>query len=329
MILTIFKCDGDEQMIYLCIIEIIDNCNLRCKHCYNKFESNHIMDLETFEKVARLLKPYECSTIRISGGEPTLLGESIFNYGSSALKYANHVEITTNGVLEDIFSDGRWKLFSNIQISLDGTEKIHDSIRGQGTYRKAFNSLVKLKSSGNKVSVMMTVGRYNLKSITDLRKELSQYDIPMYIERITGTGRADANEELTSDEVKYLFDIISEYDIKTTDPLYIFYNDKKREYLIENCIMGGCSAGVSALCIGPNLDVFPCPRFRIVCGNLNKLSLADILNSEVITSLNDRDLLTGKCGRCDNRWICGGCRASAYACDKSFLAEDTGCFINV
>ena len=316
-------------MIYLSIIEIINNCNLRCKHCYNKFDNDQTISLENFEKISDKLSQYGCSTIRISGGEPTLLGDTLFEYAQISLNYVEHIEITTNGTIQSLISDSRWSIFSNIQISLDGTENIHDKIRGRNTYKKAFDSIIKLKSLGNNVSVMMTVGRYNLYVVGELYQILQKNGVPLYIERITGTGRANPNEELTIDEVKYLFDMIHSFNIKTTDPLYVFYDDEKRGYLYNNSVIGGCSAGFTAICIDSNLNVFPCPRLRINCGNLKESELSEILQSEVIVSLRDRDQLKGKCGKCSERWICGGCRASAFTVDQNYLSEDIGCFIDV
>jgi len=41
-------------------------------------------------------------------------------------------------------------------------------------------------------------------------------------------------------------------------------------------IVGGCTAGVAALTIAPNLDVYPCARLRLKLGNLRSKSLRDI-----------------------------------------------------
>ncbi len=313
-------------MIYLAILEITDKCNLHCKHCYSKFENDSTISLSDFENVIIQLLKNGCSTLRISGGEPTLIGDIIFEYAKISLKYIDRIEITTNGTNTNIFKDSRWNLFSNIQISLDGTEKIHDKIRGKNNYRKSLSSIEKLLSLMNNVSVMMTVGRHNIFEVEKINNLLKQFDVPLFIERITGIGRANPNEELTPDEIKNFFKLIKRLNIKTTDPLYVFFDDRKREYLHTNKVIGGCSAGVSAICINSKLDVLPCPRLRIKCGNLKEISLNEILQSPIMESIRDRDQLQGECGKCDERWICGGCRASAFASYNDYLAQDPGCF---
>jgi MoaA/NifB/PqqE/SkfB family radical SAM enzyme len=42
-------------------------------------------------------------------------------------------------------------------------------------------------------------------------------------------------------------------------------------------------------------------------------------------SLRDRDNLKGRCGHCTYKYICGGCRARAYAYYGDYLAPDPGC----
>ncbi|MHA1710415.1 MAG: SPASM domain-containing protein, partial [Candidatus Baldrarchaeia archaeon] len=49
---------------------------------------------------------------------------------------------------------------------------------------------------------------------------------------------------------------------------------------------------------------------------------------EVFEHLRNRDLLKGNCGRCEYRYVCGGCRARAYGYFRDYLAPDPGCINN-
>ncbi|HNS83124.1 MAG TPA: SPASM domain-containing protein, partial [Methanolinea sp.] len=83
---------------------------------------------------------------------------------------------------------------------------------------------------------------------------------------------------------------------------------------IENPTWGrGCIAGITYCRIYANGDVTPCPYLPISAGNVREQSFAEIWHhSEVFSTLRDISRLTGKCGRCHYRSICGGCRARAY-----------------
>ena len=49
-------------------------------------------------------------------------------------------------------------------------------------------------------------------------------------------------------------------------------------------------------------------------------------NSELADLLRDRDKLKGKCGRCEYRFVCGGCRRAAYSVSGDIMEEDPQCW---
>ncbi len=104
----------------------------------------------------------------------------------------------------------------------------------------------------------------------------------------------------------------------------------------------GCIAGISYCRILPDGSVTPCPYLPVKVGNIRQTPFKDIwANSEDLKTLRNFNNLKGKCGFCDHRSICGGCRARAYgltsycpgasASDREhviigdFLAEDPCC----
>ncbi|RLA90936.1 MAG: radical SAM/SPASM domain-containing protein, partial [Deltaproteobacteria bacterium] len=48
-------------------------------------------------------------------------------------------------------------------------------------------------------------------------------------------------------------------------------------------------------------------------------------DSSVFNDLRDYDKLKGKCGICEYRKVCGGCRARAYTMLGDYLAEEPFC----
>ena len=55
-------------------------------------------------------------------------------------------------------------------------------------------------------------------------------------------------------------------------------------------------------------------------------AFADIWqHADVFTALRDYDRLKGKCGPCEFKRVCGGCRARAYEATGDFLAEEPLC----
>ncbi len=93
-----------------------------------------------------------------------------------------------------------------------------------------------------------------------------------------------------------------------------------------NAMTKGCLAGTGVCFISHEGEVFPCGYLPAIAGDLRKQSFADIwTNSVVFNQLRDDDNLKGKCGCCEFRHVCMGCRARAYAATGDFLAEEPFC----
>ncbi len=90
--------------------------------------------------------------------------------------------------------------------------------------------------------------------------------------------------------------------------------------------IGGCGAGRIYCAVQPNGAVTPCVFMPIVVGDLTKQTLNEIWRSSpVLRALRDREKLKGECGKCQYKYICGGCRARAYAYTHDVLAPEQGC----
>lgn len=93
-----------------------------------------------------------------------------------------------------------------------------------------------------------------------------------------------------------------------------------------NAMTKGCLAGTGVCFISHEGEVFPCGYLPAIAGDLRKQSFAEIWeNSAVFAQLRDDDNLKGKCGCCEFRHVCMGCRARAYAATGDFLAEEPFC----
>jgi len=88
----------------------------------------------------------------------------------------------------------------------------------------------------------------------------------------------------------------------------------------------GCLAGTGVCFISHEGEIFPCGYLPALAGDLRKQSFANIWNnSAVFEALRDDDNLGGKCGCCEFRHVCMGCRARAFAATGDFLAEEPFC----
>ncbi len=88
----------------------------------------------------------------------------------------------------------------------------------------------------------------------------------------------------------------------------------------------GCLAGTGVCFLSHEGEVFPCGYLPVIAGDLRKQTFAEIWDhAEVFRQLRETDNLKGKCGCCEFRNVCMGCRARAFAATGDFLDEEPFC----
>ena len=93
-----------------------------------------------------------------------------------------------------------------------------------------------------------------------------------------------------------------------------------------NAMTKGCLAGTAVCFISHQGEVYPCGYLPALAGDLRKQPFAEIWeNSVVFNQLRDTNNLQGKCGCCEFRNICMGCRARAFAATGNYLDEEPSC----
>jgi len=93
-----------------------------------------------------------------------------------------------------------------------------------------------------------------------------------------------------------------------------------------NAATKGCLAGTGVCFISHRGEVFPCGYLPVEAGNICAQPFQEIWEgSPLFAELRNPDLLTGKCGLCEFKNVCGGCRARAYGMTYEYLGEEPFC----
>jgi len=93
-----------------------------------------------------------------------------------------------------------------------------------------------------------------------------------------------------------------------------------------NAMTKGCLAGTGVCFISHEGEVYPCGYLPVIAGDLRKQSFAEIWeHSQVFEELRHVENLKGKCGCCEFRNVCMGCRARAFAATGDFMGEEPFC----
>jgi radical SAM protein with 4Fe4S-binding SPASM domain len=88
---------------------------------------------------------------------------------------------------------------------------------------------------------------------------------------------------------------------------------------------GGCLAATRYCRIDPRGEVTPCPYLDVSAGNIRERPFWQIWeDSQLFDSLR-HPVLQGRCGECEFRLLCGGCRARSLVQRDQLMGEDPNC----
>lgn len=152
--------------------DIVNVCNLHCTHCYwwlNRKETEGLTVNQWKEVIDEKFKKNHVFLITLVGGEPLLRPDVIELFGK---EYPNRVCVVSNGTFPLKKIPGVYFYW----ISIDGSQKIHDSIRGNGAYDKTKKNILDyIKNNGEKawkdIWISMTINSQNYKTIKDVIDE--------------------------------------------------------------------------------------------------------------------------------------------------------------
>lgn len=88
----------------------------------------------------------------------------------------------------------------------------------------------------------------------------------------------------------------------------------------------GCLAGQAVCFVSHTGEVFPCGYLPLSSGNVKTTPFPRIWReSRIFANLRDDSTLEGKCGLCEYKKVCMGCRARSYGTTGNYLAEEPNC----
>ncbi|MBN1627474.1 MAG: heme b synthase [Deltaproteobacteria bacterium] len=331
--------------------ELTRSCNLNCVHCRASSEKGpYPGELDT-NKAKEILDQIIIAgkpIIILTGGEP-LLRKDIFELADYGTKLGLRMVMATNGTLitpqiaEKIKDSG----IQRVSISLDGPDaKSHDLFRQvKGAFDSALRGISVLKQSGIEFQINTTVTRHNsneIDKILDLAVELGAAAHHIFLLVPTGRAKDMVNQEIDAWEYEGLLNWF--YDMRDKTPLHLkatcaphYYrilrqkaHEKGEKVDFESygldAVTRGCLAGTSYCFISHEGIMQPCGYLELNCGDLKKNTFEEIWrNSEIFNNLRNFNGYKGKCGICEYRMFCGGCRARAYESTGDYMEEEPLC----
>ena len=337
----------------LCL-HIAHDCNLACQYCFAEEGEYHgrraLMSYEVGKQALDFLIENSGSRKNLEvdffGGEPLMnwqVVKDLVAYGREQEKLHDkkfRFTLTTNGVLlNDEVMEFANREMSNVVLSIDGRQKVHDKMRpfrnGKGSYDLVVPRFQKLAESRNQNNyyVRGTFTRNNLDFSEDV---LHLADL--------GFKQISVEPVVASPEESYALmeedipEICEQYDRLAAEMVKRHGTEKDFNFfhfMIDltggPCVykrLSGCGSGTEYLAVTPWGDLYPCHQFvgeeKFLMGNV----FDGIQNTDLRDEFKGCNVYAKeKCRDCFARFYCsGGCAANSYNFHGSINdAYDIGC----
>ena len=322
---------------------LTQRCNLACAHCYISAGSWHTAagELSTAECrriTDEIIELNDSPMFILSGGEP-LLRTDLEEIAAHATGRGATVVVGTNGtrLTSERVSSLKQAGVKGVAVSIDSLDaRYHDRFRhGGGALSDTLAAVDRLGEQQLDFIVQTTVTRGNRAELARLAAWSAEHGaVSFNVYFLVSTGRAELMSGLAAAEndqvLRELVDLEQQYRgrmlVRSKCMPQIMRHAFERDH--DSPLLNyetRCPCGLHYCRITPEGKVTPCPYTPAEAGDLRQQSFADVWqNSPVFGALRTRTL-GGKCGRCEYREICGGCRARAFAATGDLLAEDASC----
>ncbi len=318
-------------------------CNLACAHCYISAGSWHGSENELDTAACRdvidqIVDVNPSPLLILSGGEP-LVRSDLEEIAAYAASRGATVTVGTNGTgltderIRSLMEAG----VQGVALSVDSLNpRYHDRFRhGEGALEDTLAAVDRLSAQGLDFLIQFTVTRGNrdeLDAVAAWADDRGAVCLNVYF--LVETGRGEGMRGLAPEEndeiVVRLSELQREYRgrlmirSKCQPQLMRHVHERDPESPLLN-YRTRCPCGVQYCRITPEGKVTPCPYMPEVAGDLATSSFGEIWREATVFRLLREGELGGKCGRCEYRALCGGCRARAYAVDGDLLGPDPAC----
>lgn len=331
--------------------EITRSCNLSCAHCRAAAEFGHYageLSLDQIKSVIDDIVTISNPIIILTGGEP-LMRPDIWEIVDYCHEKGAMPVIGTNATMitDDIAATMAEHRIPRISVSIDfPTAEGHDSFRGEpGCFDQSIEGIKIAKRHGVGVQINTTVTKLNadrIDEIHDLAESLGVDAFHIFMLVPTGRGSDLLEQELPPEEYERV--LTWAYHRQKTSPLHFKPTDSPHYYRIIrqlakaegkkvtreeyglDAMTRGCLGGITFCFISHTGDIQPCGYFDMQLGNVKEQPFSQIwTESKVFNELRDYSLLKGKCGACEYKAVCGGCRARALELTGDYLEAEPYC----
>ncbi|MBU1193867.1 MAG: heme b synthase [Proteobacteria bacterium] len=341
----------EKNTIRLVAWETTRRCNLSCKHCRAVAEDHpydNELDTQASFRLLEQIREVGTPIIILTGGEP-LLRDDIFDIAAYGTRLGLRMVMAPNGTL--LNKENVQKMLESgikrISVSIDGsTPETHDTFRGlENAFDASMRGIKIARAAGLEFQINTTITKTNLDQIPKILKlaeDLGAVAHHIFLLVPTGRGKYIVDSEISAKEYEETLNWFYDQKDKTSLQLkatcaphyYRILRQRAKEdgksVSFEthglDAVTRGCLAGTGFCFISHVGRVQTCGFLDVDCGDITKQTFKDVWeNSRVFNELRDFNNLKHKCGICEFKRVCGGCRARAYEATGDYLEEEPLC----
>ena len=318
-------------------------CNLECAHCYiaagpRETATGELDTAACLGIVDQVLAVSPAPLLILSGGEP-LLREDLTHIARYASGKGATVVVGTNGTLltDERIAGLKAAGVRGVAVSVDSLRPAyHDNFRhGRGSLADTQGALTRLTRQRLDFIIQTTVTKGNraeLGTLVEWAARQGAVSFNCYF--LVSTGRGAALTDLAPADYEAVLADLARWEREYRGRMlvrakcaphfmrHVHQSDPESPVLNYET---RCPCGTQYCRITPDGKLTPCPYLPEVAGDLQTHRFAEIWRSAPLFRQLREGALGGKCGACDYRKLCGGCRARALALEGDVLAADPSC----
>jgi uncharacterized protein len=309
------------------------SCNFACSYCYQDQYNNPKQELSTelidsFFQYINSEFAGKKKYITVFGGEPLLNSDKQKKLISQFISKANESELdvcfVTNGyTLEEYIPILRTGRIREIQVTLDGTETVHNKRRflksGDGTFKNITSGIDSCLANNINVNLRMVIDKENIEDLPGLSKFAIDRGWTKSLYFKTQLGRnyelhhcQSANDKLYTRISMYerIYELVGEYPYITEfyKPAYSVAKFISENGTLPDPLFDSCPACKTEWAFDYTGTIYPCTatvgKSDEVIGTFYPVITR---KSEIIREWERRDVTSiEKCTECSNQLACGG-----------------------
>ncbi len=316
---------------------------MECAHCYisagpREAAAGELDTAECLRIAGEILSVNPSPLLILSGGEP-LLRDDLTEIASFAATRGATVVVGTNGTL---LSNERIAALkdagvSGVAVSVDSLRPAyHDRFRhGAGALEETTEALDRLRAHRLDFIIQSTVtrgNRHELEQLVAWSAEQGAVAFNCYF--LVPTGRGARLSDLDADGYEAVLATLVDQHARYLGRMMVrakcapHFMRLLHRATPDSPVLNyatRCPCGTQYCRITPDGKVTPCPYLPAEAGDLRRQSFGDVWRTSTLFHELRAAALGGKCGRCEYRLLCGGCRARAFALEGDYLAADPSC----